>query len=107
MNITVSLPKTLVAELDSLAPKNGRSRRNYMIQKLLQESITREKQRRVAQLYCKGKKTLRQCAELLGVDLWEMIDIMRDLNIPLDGGCSPQNDMALKIARQMRNRHAS
>jgi len=69
--------------------------------------MSREERLRVAHLYCNGKKTLRQCAELLGIDFFEMIDLMRDLKIPLDGGRSPQNDMALKIARQMRDRQTT
>jgi hypothetical protein len=108
MKMNISLPDTLVAELDGLLPKNGRASRNRMIQKLLRESIQREKQMRVAQLYCKGKKTLRQCAEMLGVDVIEMMDILYNLNISLDcGGRSVQSQLALKIARQIRNRKTS
>ena len=73
-----------------------------MIQKLLRDSITREKQLRVAQLYSKGKKTLRQCAELLEVDLEEMIDILRDLKIPLEADGSPQHKQTLQMLRQGR-----
>jgi len=102
MKITISMPENLIAELDELKNQNGRSNRSRLIQKLLRDSIAREKQARVAQLYVKGKKTLRQCAEILGIDLEEMIDLLRTFNIPLDGGRSPQNKMALKIARQIR-----
>jgi len=34
-----------------------------------------------------------------------MIDLLRSLNIPLDDERSPQNKMALKIARQIREQH--
>ena len=96
------MPENLIVELDELKNQNGRSTRSRLIQKLLRESIVREKQARVAQLYVKGKKTLRQCAEVLNIDLKEMIDLLRSLNIPLDDERSPQNKMALKIARQIR-----
>jgi len=36
----------------------------------------------VAKLYQKRRKTLRQCAELLNVDLEEMMEILRGFNIP-------------------------
>jgi len=91
-----------MAGLDELKNQNGRSTRSRLIQKLLRDSIAREKQARVAQLYVKGKKTLRQCAEILEIDFEAMIDLLRSLNIPLDDGRSPQNKMALKIARQIR-----
>jgi len=104
MKIIISMPKPLMAELDELKNQNGRSTRSRLIQKLLRDSLAREKQARVAQLYVKGKKTLRQCAEILEIDLEAMIDLLRGLNIPLDDGRSPQNKMALKIARQIRER---
>ena len=102
MKITISMPEPLIAALDELKNQNGRSTRSRLIQKLLRDSLAREKQVCVAQLYVKGKKTLRQCAEIFGIDLEEMIDLLRSLNIPLDDGRSPQNKMALKIARQIR-----
>lgn len=104
MKITISLSDRLIEELDELLSHNGRHTRNRLIQKLLRDSIAREKQMRVARLYCNEKKTLRQCAEILGVDLEEMMDILRRLNIPLDGGRFPQNKLALKMLRQGRKR---
>jgi Arc/MetJ-type ribon-helix-helix transcriptional regulator len=100
MKITISLPGKLAAELDELAEKNGRSSRNHIIRKLLRDSIVREKQWRIAQRYVEGKKTLRQCAELLGVDLEGMINILQDLNIPLEAEDSPQHKLTLKMLRQ-------
>ncbi|MCI0697003.1 hypothetical protein L0337_33980 [candidate division KSB1 bacterium] len=102
MKITISLSDRLVEELDELLSHNGRHTRNRLIQKLLRESITREKQLRVAKLYWEGKKTLRQCAEILGIDLEEMMDVLCRFNIPLDGGRFPQNKFALKMLRQGR-----
>jgi len=102
MKITISLSDKLAAELDELAQQNGRSNRTRLIQKLLRDSIVREKQWRVAQLYVKGKKTLRQCAELLGVDLEGMIDILYELDIPLELETSPLHQETLQMLRQKR-----
>lgn len=104
MKIMISLSDQLAVELDELASKNGRSNRSQLIQKLLADSIKREKQRRIAQLYVKGKKTLRQCAELLDVDLEGIIDILQDLKIPLEGDNSPQHQETLKMLREMRKK---
>lgn len=65
----------------------------------------KEKQLRVAKLYCEEKKTLRQCAELMEVDLENMIDILRDLNIPLEVDSSPQHKQTLKMLRLIRKSH--
>jgi predicted HTH domain antitoxin len=110
MKVTLSLSDQLVAELDELLSFNGHYDRNRLIQKLLRESVAGQKQRHVAHLYRDGKKTLRQCAEILGVDLREMMDILRRLNIPLDGGRFPHNKLALKLLRQgakTRSLHSS
>jgi hypothetical protein len=62
----------------------------------------------VAKLYQRGRKTLRQCAELMGVDLRQMMDILYKLDIPLDGSIhSPQNEMTLKSLRAWRSQQAS
>ena len=107
MKLTISLPDKLIAELDELGSTNGRSKRDRTIQKLLRDSITREKQMRIAKLYCDGKKTLRQCAELLGVELWEFMDILYKLDIPLDAGGPPLNKPGQKLLRQRRSQLSS
>ena len=104
MKITISLSDKLAAELDQLTHPNGRLNRTRLIQKLLRDSIMREKKRRVAQLYVKGKKTLRQCAELLEVDLEGMIDMLYELNIPLEVETSPVHQETLKMLREMRKK---
>jgi len=62
-----------------------------------------EKQIRGVRLFCNGKKTLRQCAELLGVGLEELINIFYKLDIPLDAGGPPFNKPALKLMRQRQS----
>jgi len=104
MNITISLSDKLAAELDELTHQNGRTNRARLIQKFLRNSIMREKQWRVAQLYVKGKKTLRQCAEPLEVDLEGMIDILHELNVPLEVETSPVHQETLKMLREMRKK---
>ena len=56
----------------------------------------------MAQLYSKRKKTLRQCAELLGVDLEELMNIFYGLNVPLSDEISPQTRLTLKLIRQKK-----
>ncbi|MGH7492629.1 MAG: hypothetical protein ACREOO_09560 [bacterium] len=100
MKLKITISDRLVRQMDELFPRNGGSSRERTIQKLLRESLLREKQKRVAKLYYQGKKTLRQCAALLNVELQELMEIFCDLGIPLDGSRSPQNDLALKLLQQ-------
>ena len=65
--------------------------------------MTRDEQIHVAKLYCHGKKTLRQCAELLGIDLEEVMEVLYKLDIPLDAGGPPFNKPAQKLLRQPRS----
>jgi len=62
--------------------------------------MTRDEQLRIAKLYCNGKKTLRQCAELLRIDLEERMEVLYKLDIPLDAGGPPFNKPAMKLLQQ-------
>jgi len=69
--------------------------------------MTRDEQLRIAHLYCNGKKTLQQCAELLDMDIERMMDVLYKLDIPLDGGRPPFNKPAMKLLRQRRTQVSS
>lgn len=64
----------------------------------------RERQKQVAKLYIERKKTLRQCAEFLAVDLEKLMNIFFELNVPLSDEHSPQSRLALKLLRE-KNSH--
>lgn len=62
--------------------------------------MTCNEQLRIAHLYCNGKKTLRQCAELLDMDLEGMMEVLYKLDIPLDAGGPPFYKPAMKLLQR-------
>ena len=63
----------------------------------------RERKIFVARLYQDKKKTLRQCAELLQIDLEQMIDVLREFRIPFHhDDIAEQLKTARKLAREMQ-----
>ncbi len=92
MTETIALTGSIRDEVHALTRNLGFKTPRATILYLLNNAIQTEKKLHIARLYQKGQKTLRQCAELLHVDLEEMIDTLRDFRIPLD------DDMEQQIA---------
>jgi hypothetical protein len=80
---TLKIEDNLYKELQELA-----SLQKVEIEKLLEgvlyEGGTSIKERYVLELYRDGGATLAKCAELLSIDLWEMIEKIRKLDYHLD-----------------------
>ena len=102
MSQTFTLPKNLVDEIDILRHDLGFGDREATIQYLLQTAIASERKLLVARLYHHHRKTLRQCAEMLNVDLEEMIDTLRELEIPFNDDLEQQLETVKELAKQFR-----
>jgi len=107
MKQTFTLPSTLAADIETLKHDLGLKNLEATIRHLLQSAIAREKKHVVVRLYQKRQKTMRQCAELLNVDLEEMIDILRDFNVSFNDDLSQQLETVNRLAREMRAKSAS
>lgn len=82
MNQTFALPQNLVNDIDTLKQKLGFGDVEATIKYLVQTAIERENKLEVARLYQNRRKTLRQCAEMLNIDLEEMMDLLVQFGIP-------------------------
>lgn len=103
MNQTITLPQSLVSDIDALKQHLEFGDVEATTKYLLQTAIERERKLLVARYYQNRQKTLRQCAEMLNVDLEEMIDIMLELGFTLGHDDLPQQlETAKKLAQQMR-----
>jgi len=103
MNETITLPPQLRDEIQTLTRDLGLVSHDATVQYLLQKAVEREKKFLVASLYQKGQKTMRQCAALLKVSLEEMIDILRDFEIPFHDDITQQLETANKLVREMKS----
>lgn len=65
-------------------------------------NIENARKRRVAKLYQRGRKTLRQCAEMLGTDVEGMMKILYDLDIPLSNGSADDFLKNLKMIHEQQ-----
>jgi predicted HTH domain antitoxin len=100
MTKTFTLPSKLTDEINTLRRDLGLGDVEATIQYLLQNAIAREKRHVVVRLYQNRQKTLRQCAEMLNVDLEEMMDILRDFNISFNDDLSQQLKTVKKLVKK-------
>lgn len=84
--IETLLEEAEIKKVDDFAKKT-RTGRAEAVKKLIELGLERaereDRERRVAEAYRNGKLTLRQCAELLGVDYYRMDQILSELGIPV------------------------
>jgi predicted HTH domain antitoxin len=107
MTESFTLPPQIRDEVQILTRDLGLASPEATIQYLLQNAIEREKKFLVVRLYQNRQKTMRQCAELLGVDLEEMIDILRDFGVSFNDDLPQQLETAKKLAQEMRSAQSS
>lgn len=102
MNVTITLPKDVIAEVDAVTKEKKFLNRKQTIRSLVLDSLEKERKLRVAKLYQKRRKTLRQCAEMLDVDIEEMMEILRECNVPLSNGSADDIFKSLKMMREQQ-----
>lgn len=85
MTATVStrIEEKILAEIDELT-KEKQMDRASLLRNLIVEGLTIERKRRVLNMYKERKISLAKAAELLSIDLWQMIDIIKEENLYLD-----------------------
>jgi hypothetical protein len=103
MNHTFTLPSSLVDDIDLLKRNWGLENTKATVKHLLKLAVAREKKFLIARLYQNRQKTMRQCAEMLNVDLETMMDILIELNIPFGQDDLPQQlETVNKLVKEMR-----
>lgn len=98
MKDTLTVPKSMLNEIDALTRDLGLMSPKATVRYLLENAIARERKLLVARLYQDRRKTLRQCAKMLHVDLEEMIDILREFGIPFNEDLTQQLNGMTKSA---------
>lgn len=102
MTENFTLPAQLREDVQTLTRDLGLASPEATIQYLLQTAIAREKKFLIVRLYQKRQKTMRQCAELLGVDLEEMIDILRDFGVSFNDDLEQLLEATKKLVPEIR-----
>jgi predicted HTH domain antitoxin len=80
--VSTRVSESMSKDLEEIE-KEENSDRATVIRKLLTQAIAEHKLERVLKLYCSGKITLWKAANLTGVSLWEMMDIIKERKIAI------------------------
>lgn len=85
MNITVStrIEKNVLSEIDELSKEKQMDRASFL-RNLIVEGLSIEKKKKVLGMYKERKISLAKAAEMLGINLWEMLDLIEEESIYLD-----------------------
>jgi len=102
MNHTFTLSQDLIDNIDGLRRDLGFDNVDSTIQYLLRNAVDRERKLIVTRLYQNDQKTMRQCAELLGVDLEEMMNILREFKVSFNDDLAEQLETVKKFSKGMQ-----
>ena len=79
--INLRVPDEVLSDLDALA-EQGRASRIDLARQILLEGIARRKRDLALRLYREGKVSKSRAAEIAGVSLWEMMDLIDQAALP-------------------------
>ncbi len=80
--ISTRIPEDLEKELEWYAKKE-RIGRTIALRKILDKGIKEIRLEYALDSYKKGKITLMKAAEIAGISLWEVLDIIKEKKIPM------------------------
>ena len=81
--ITTRVEEKLLQEIDQLSKENQMDRASFL-RNLIVGGLEIEKEKKVLQMYKDRKISMAKAAEMLNIDLWQMIDIVKREKIYLD-----------------------
>ncbi|MBI2541847.1 UPF0175 family protein [Candidatus Woesearchaeota archaeon] len=81
--ISTRIEESILAEIDELT-KEKQMDRASLLRNLIVGGLAIERKKRVLNKYKERKVSLAKAAELLNIDLWQMIDLVKEESIYLD-----------------------
>jgi predicted HTH domain antitoxin len=93
--VNTTMPESLLKKVDLYGELNLEDR-STAIRQLVAEGLRVKLQQTVLEQFKKGKLTLRQGAELLGLTYWEMNELLRENHVPL------MRDISMALRRNKR-----
>ncbi len=85
MTATVStrIDENILLEIDELS-KERQMDRASLLRNLIVEGLAIEKKKKVLNMYKERKISMAKAAEMLNIDLWQMIDTIKEENLYID-----------------------
>jgi len=99
--VKTSIYKDLWEKVSSYAQRHNEDI-DTALRKLLAKGLFEETKKRILENYQRGRITLREMAELLGVDYWEAQDILSEEGIPLINLSEKEIEKRIKDANKDR-----
>ncbi len=81
LQINLRVPHDVVSDLDTLA-KQERSSRVDVARQILLDGIAHRKRGLALRLYREGKASKSRAAEIAGISLWEIMDMIDQATLP-------------------------
>ena len=85
IQINLRVPEEVASDLDKLAQQEHATRID-VARRILMEGVSVRKRAQALELYRQGKASKSKAAEVAGISLWEMMDLIEQ-----EGGPSPYN----------------
>jgi predicted HTH domain antitoxin len=83
--VTAFVDNNTFNEIEMLS-KEFHTDRTEIVKELIREGLKLKLKKRALELYANRKVTLQKAAEMMGVSIWEMLDVLRREEIHLDYG---------------------
>jgi len=85
MTATVStrIEEKILSEIDEIS-KEKQMDRASLLRNLIVEGLSIEKKKKVMSMYKERRISIAKAAEMLNIDLWQMIDIIKEENLYID-----------------------
>ncbi len=102
--ISTRIPENIEKELEWYAKKENIGR-TIALRKILDKGLKEIKLEYALDLYTQGKVTLMRAAELAGISLWEILDIVRKRRIPMHYTLEDVEEdlkIAMKISKKLK-----
>ena len=81
--VTTRIEERLLAEIDQLSKEKQMDRASFL-RNLIVEGLSIEKKNKVLTMYRERKISLAKAAEMLDIDIWQMIDLLKKESLYLD-----------------------
>ena len=82
VKINTTVDQEMLRMLDEYSSRNQENR-STAVRQLLAFALKEKNKSKALQAYKEGRLTIRQCAELLRVDYYEMNDLLSEADIPI------------------------
>lgn len=100
VRINATMPKKILRQIDDYAEEMQEDR-STAIRQLLAKALLEQRKYRILDAFKAKKLSLREAAEALGVDYWELQDLLRKEGIPVTDATEAEIREGIKRARQL------